>query len=56
MPQKSGQDFPRELTSEGIYCEAKRIQWAISPGLDKVIVRHEWFHRAKNVLSLMASA
>ena len=53
MPQKSGEDFPRKLTSEGIYCEPKRIQLAISPGLDNVIVRHEWFHRAKNVLSLI---
>ena len=26
---------------EGIYCEAKRIQLAISPGLNNVIVRHE---------------
>ena len=49
----SGPDFPRKLTSEGIYCEAKRIQLAISPGLDNVIVRHERFHRAKNVLSLV---
>ena len=38
---------------EGICCEVKRIQWAISPGLDNVIVRHERFHRAKNVLSLV---
>ena len=30
---------------EGIYCEAKRIQLAISPGLDNIIVRHERFHR-----------
>ena len=25
---------------EGIYCEAKRIQWAISPKLDNVIVKN----------------
>ena len=52
MPQKSGQDFQRELTSLRMqrYCEAKRIQLAISPELGNVIVRHERFHRAKNVL------
>ena len=38
---------------EGICCEAKRIQLAISSGLDNVIVRHERFHRAKNVFSVV---
>ena len=55
MPQKSGQDFQRELTSLRMqrYCEAKRIQLAISPELGNVIVRHERFHRAKNFLSVV---
>ena len=35
---------------ERIYCEAKRIQWAISPELDSVIARLGGFHRAKNFL------
>ena len=38
---------------EGIYCNAKRIQLAISPGLNNVIVRHEQFHRAKNFLGVV---
>ena len=38
---------------KGIYCEAKRIQLAISPGLNNVIVRHERLHRALNLLSVV---
>ncbi len=38
---------------EGIYCEAKRIQWAVSPELDNVIVRLGGFHRAKNFLGVI---
>ena len=38
---------------EGIYCEAKRIQWAISPELDNVIVQLRGFHRAKNFLGVI---
>lgn len=38
---------------EGIYCDAKRIQWAVSPELDNVIIRMGGFHRAKNFISLI---
>ena len=38
---------------EGTYCEPKRIQLAISSGLDNVIVRHERLHRAKNFLGVV---
>ena len=43
----------KSLEKKGIYCEPKRIQLAISPGLDNVIVRHERFHRATNFLSVV---
>jgi len=38
---------------EGIYCEAKRIQWAVSPELDNVVIRMGGFHRAKNFISVI---
>ena len=38
---------------EGIYCEAKRIQWAISPELDNVIARLGGFHRVRNILGVI---
>lgn len=38
---------------EGIYCEATRIQWSVSPELNKVIVRVGGFHQAKNFLGLI---
>ena len=38
---------------EGIYCETKRIHWAISPELDNVIVQLRGFHRAKNFLGVI---
>ena len=64
MPAKSGQDSSRELASEecmvtfdeGICCEAKRIQSAISPELDNVIVRLEGFIELKTSSVLLASA
>jgi hypothetical protein len=38
---------------EGIYCDAKRIQWSVSPELDHIVVRLGGFHRAKNFMGLI---
>ena len=38
---------------EAIYSDAKRIQWAVSPELDNIVIRLGGFHRAKNFIGVI---